>query len=341
MAMVYSRPTATTEHAMYRSVWERLLGASDILLVSPKRPDGDSVGSICGLRAALRAVGKDATLYCPDPIPPLFSILPHVHEILVGPEALRGRMFDAIVVVDAGDLDFAGIRAQLPTWKRRGGALIVIDHHITNAAYGDVNCIVTNASSTTEAIARMLTANRVPITEPIATALLFGLVTDTDGFTNPATSPSAVSTAATLMSAGARITPILRAVYQSKPVGALMLWGRALERLRVHPRWGIATTVLLPDDFTECAADMGRSPDSVDSASDGLSNFLQAVLPVRAILVLKDDGTGIVRGSLRTQRSDVDLGRLAEHFGGGGHRKAAGFGVPGRIVQEGDRWCVV
>ncbi|MDP3774662.1 MAG: DHH family phosphoesterase, partial [Gemmatimonadales bacterium] len=244
---------------MYRSVWERLLGASDILLVSPKRPDGDSVGSICGLRAALRTVGKEATLYCPDPIPPTFDILPYVHEVRGKSEEGRVKRYDVIVVVDAGDIHFAGIAEELPMWKAGGGQLIVIDHHVTNTRYGDVNCIVTNAASTTEAIARMLTANRVAITEPIATALLFGLVTDTDGFTNPATSPSAVATAATLLSAGARMTPILRAVYQSKPVGALMLWGKALERLRVHPRWEIATTVLLPNDFTECAASMGQS----------------------------------------------------------------------------------
>ncbi|MDO8621752.1 MAG: bifunctional oligoribonuclease/PAP phosphatase NrnA [bacterium] len=330
-----------TEQAMYRSVWERLLAAESILLVSPKRPDGDSVGSICGLRAALRTVGKNATLYCPDPIPPTFDILPYVYEIEQNYESrIKNHGFDAIVVVDAGDITFAGIAEELPMWKSGGGQLIVIDHHVTNTRYGDVNCIVTNAASTTEAIARMLIANHVFITEPIATALLFGLVTDTDGFTNPATSPSAVATAATLLSAGARMTPILRAVYQSKPVGALMLWGKALERLRVHPRWEIATTVLLPNDFTECAASMGQSAASVDGAGDGLSNFLQAVLPVRAILVLKDDGTGIVRGSLRTQRNDVDLSRLARQFGGGGHRKAAGFGVPGRIVSDGDRWRV-
>jgi phosphoesterase RecJ-like protein len=167
----------------------------------------------------------------------------------------------------------------------------------------------------------------------VATCLLVGLVTDTDGFTNPATSPTALSVAASCTAAGARIGPILRAVYQQKPVAALQLWGKAFERLRIHPTWDIATTVLVPEDFRECGDAVERS--------EGLSNFLQAVLPVRAILVLKDSGDGIIRGSLRTQRSDVDLGRLAEAFGGGGHKKAAGFGIPGKLVQEGEGWKVV
>lgn len=236
-------------------------------------------------------------------------------------------------MVDAGDVEFAGVADELPKWKAGGGQLIVIDHHVTNTAYGDVNCVVTDAASTTEAITRMLQANRVPITAAAATCLLFGLVTDTDGFTNPATSASAIATAAALMGAGARIVPILRAVYRSKPIDALKFWGHAFERLRIHPAWDIATTVLLPADFAECADDAERA--------EGLSNFLQAVLPCRAILVLKDSGNGTVRGSLRTQRDDTDLGRLAEQFGGGGHRKAAGFGIPGRIVADGDRWKVV
>lgn len=329
-----TRASHVSDRVQYRSIWERLLRANDILLVSPKRPDGDSLGSICGLRAALRTVGKEAVLYCPDPAPPTFvGVLPYLHELRGQGSGTRNQTFDAIVIVDAGDLDFAGVREQIPAWKRAGGALIVIDHHVTNTAFGDVNCIVTDAASTTEAIHRLLTENRVPLTTDVATCLMVGLVTDTDGFTNPATSPTALASAASCMATGARIAPVLRAVYQQKPIAALKLWGKAFERLRVHPAWDIATTVLIPEDFQECGEAAERS--------EGLSNFLQAVLPVRAILVLKDSGDGMIRGSLRTQRSDVDLGRLAEAFGGGGHRKAAGFGIPGRIVQEGERWKVV
>ncbi|MBI4142813.1 DHH family phosphoesterase [Candidatus Uhrbacteria bacterium] len=321
-----------TERAMYRSVWERLVAARDILLVSPKRPDGDSLGSICGLSAALRQRAQSATLYCPDPVPPTFATMPGIHDLRVGPQAIAGRTFDVIVICDAGDLAYTGVAANLPTWRTPGSTVIVLDHHVTNTAYGDVNCVVPTASSTTEVITRMLVANEVPILPTTATCLLFGLVTDTDGFTNPATTPAALAAAARLTSAGARIGPILRHVYRNKPVDALILWGRALERLTVD-HWGIATTVLIPEDFTACRDGVERS--------EGLSNFLQAVIPARAILVLKDDGSGTVRGSFRTQRDDVDVGRLAALLGGGGHRKASGFGIPGRIERNGDDWQVV
>lgn len=327
-----SVPAPASERAMLRSVWERLVVARDVLLVSPKRPDGDSVGSVCGLRAALTSIGGVAVMYCPDPIPPTFGTIPYVREFVTGTHALRGRAFDAIVVVDCGDLDYAGIREDLPSWTANGGKLIVIDHHVTNTAYGDVNCVIPNAASTTEVIWRMLEVNGVRVTPETASSLLFGLITDTDGFTNPATTPSAVATAAALTAAGARLAPIIRAVYCAKPVAALQLWGRALERLRIHPRWNVATTVLLPEDFAECADGVERS--------EGLSNFLQATFPARAILVLKDEGKGTVRGSFRTKRDDVDVGALAERFGGGGHRKASGFGIPGKIVSTVEGWKV-
>lgn len=321
------------ERAQYHRVWQRLTEARDILLVSPQRPDGDSVGSILALRAALATVGKDATAFCPDPIPPTLSGIPGSHAVTIGVAALRGRTFDVIVVCDAGDLAYTGVADELPTWKRSNGALIAIDHHATNTGYGDLPCIVPTAASTTEVLFRVLAENSIPLTAEIATCLLFGLVTDTDGFTNPATSASALATAAALTAAGARIGPILRDVYRTKPIDALRLWGKAFERLRMHPRYGVAATVLLPEDFQACADGAERS--------EGLSNFLQAVVPARAILVLKDDGSGTVRGSLRTQRNDVDVGALAERLGGGGHRKASGFGIAGKIVRDGERWTVV
>lgn len=324
---------STQNHSLYRSIWERLVDARAVLLISPKRPDGDSLGSICGLREALASVGKSATIFCPDPAPPTLAAMPRIHELVGGGDALRGRMFDVIVICDSGDLEYSGVADMLDRWRASASTLVVIDHHATNTAYGDVNCVVTDAASTTEVITRLLTANGVLVPPAAATCLLYGLVTDTDGFTNPATSPSAVATAAQLMAAGARIGPILRAVYRMKPIDALKLWGRALERLTIHPVWDIATTILLPEDFTDCKDGIERS--------EGLSNFLQTVIPAHAILVLKDDGTGTVRGSLRTQRNDVDVGRLAEALGGGGHRKAAGFGMPGKIVRSGDRWCLI
>ena len=269
-----ARVAPIAEQIVYRSILERMIGARDILLVSPKRPDGDSIGSICGLYGALRSVGKSATLYCPDPIPQTFDHIPYVYEVRSQKLEVRSQKFDAIVVVDAGDLAFAGIADELPIWKAGGGQLIVIDHHATNTRYGDINCVATDAASTTEIIYRMLVANRVPLTVETATCLLYGLVTDTDGFTNPATSPAATATASQLMAAGARIAPILQQVYRSKPIAALRLWGRAFERLRVHPRWGIATTVLIPEDFRECADGIERAealelpPSSAPSARD-------------------------------------------------------------------------
>lgn len=329
---------AMPEHAHLRSVWERLIAARRVLLVSPQHPDGDSVGSICGLGLALAdargdALGAGVVLTCPDPIPQQYDSIPGVHAILKKADAERHGPYDVVVVVDASDATFAGIAEDAPRWRECGATLVVIDHHATNTMYGDVN-LVLRASSTTQIIAQMLDAVGVRLTPQVATALYFGLVTDTDSFTNPGTTPAAVAIAASLVAAGARPGPVLRSVYQRKPLASLQLWGRALARLRLHPRYGVAMCVLLPEDFARCDED-------VIEQADGLSNFLQTVLPVRAICVLKDRGDGMVRGSLRTTRDGVNVSALARRLGGGGHTKAAGFGIPGKIVLRGTTWRVV
>lgn len=327
-----SRTLTSIPAVLYRSVWERLIHARRVLLISPAKPDGDSLGSLCGLALALRSAGCDPVLYCPDPIPSQFDIIPRVHDICVGASSMAHgpSLFDVMVICDASDLPYTGVADDLPRWKAPHGSLIVIDHHATNTMYGDVN-LVLPASSTTQIIAAMLETNRVPLTPQIATALYIGLITDTDSLTNPATSAAASATAARLVAAGARPGTVLRAVYQNKPIGVLQLWGKAFSRLRVHPRYDVVTTVLLPEDF------VGLSEDAAERG-DGLSNFLQNILPVRAICVLKDRGDGIVRGSLRTTRDGVELGALARALGGGGHKKASGFGVPGHLVPHGDYW---
>lgn len=333
LAGMSSSAISISERTQYRAIWDQIRAARDVLLVSPKRPDGDSIGAIVGIREALRAIGRDATAFCMDPIPPAYAGIPGVRDIVVGADRLRGRTFDIIVVCDAGDLEYTGIAPFLPAWRRPGSVFVVLDHHATSTAFGDVNCVVTDAASTTEVVWRMLTVNSVPVNPAAATALLLGLVYDTDGFRNPATTASSLHTASALTAAGGRLATVLTAVYRSKPTDAFRLWGRALERLHLDPATDIVTTVVIPDDFREFPEGTG--------AVGGLSNFLQAAIPARAILVLKDDGTGMVRGSLRTHREDVDAGTLAAALGGGGHRKAAGFGVPGRIVHRGDGWSVV
>jgi phosphoesterase RecJ-like protein len=79
---------------------------------------------------------------------------------------------------------------------------------------------------------------------------------------------------------------------------------------------------------------------ATDEMLEGVANFLNSLEGYRAVLVLKEKSDGTVKGSLRTTRDDVDVAAIAKLFGGGGHRKAAGFTMPGRLVETEQGWRV-
>ncbi len=106
----------------------------------------------------------------------------------------------------------------------------------------------------------------------------------------------------------------------------------ALSRLERLERYNIAYTVITQEDFAATASD--------EEAMEGLAEFISSLPDVAAILVLRDDGRGFVRGNWRTIRDDIDVGALAKTLGGGGHRKAAGFALPGRLIRCEGGWQV-
>ena len=110
----------------------------------------------------------------------------------------------------------------------------------------------------------------------------------------------------------------------------LKLWGRALDRLTRHAN-GVVSTVITQADLVECAA--------TEEDTEGISNFLNALQDAKVIMVLKEQD-GQVKGSLRTTEADVDVAAMAKQFGGGGHKKAAGFSVPGHLVQTSHGWRI-
>ena len=118
---------------------------------------------------------------------------------------------------------------------------------------------------------------------------------------------------------------------RNKPIEALKLWGKALERLRWDPSTRQATTALTLQDLKDHPID--------DEHLEGLSNVLNRVLKAEVVLVLKEMPGGKVKGSYRSA-SDVDVSELAKAYGGGGHKKAAGFTVAGKLVEGEKAWSV-
>lgn len=318
----------------FEQAWHALNAAKNPLLIAHKKPDGDTTGSITAMMNYFQSVGKSCVAFCKDLPTQQFSFLPLVERITDSEQkVLAGQPYDLVIVFDAGDLVYSGSDQLIAKLSSRP-MLINIDHHHTNTLYGDLNVVVPNAASTTEVVAHLFESTNTPIDKRVATCLLTGLVTDTGTFSNPATSVSALATASELLRDGAKLSTIIRHVVANRTVEGLKLWGAALERLHTVEPWNIAVTVVTLKDQEEHRVD--------DDASEGIANFLNSLSGVKGSMVLKELPGGKIKGSFRTSRDDVDMARIAQALGGGGHKKAAGFMIDGRLEQRPDgTWRVV
>lgn len=319
-----------TNDAMARMMHERLAAARRPVLVAHRKPDGDTLGAMMAVYNWLRDQGREAYAFCVDAPASAYAYFPRVRELQTSPETFKDPEIDLVAVFDAGDLQYAGIDAFVNAMPKRP-TVLNFDHHVTNTRFGDLNLVLTTASSTAEVVHGFFTANGLEISRPLATCLMTGLLTDTSNFSNPATTVHSLEVASDLLLKGAPLQEITRRLMRNKPVDALKLWGLALERLRWDPEKSLASTALYQKDFVEHPVD--------DEHVEGLSNFLNHLLDAEVVLVLKETPDGKVKGSYRSA-NDVDVAELAKRHGGGGHKKAAGFTVTGKIVEAEHGWAV-
>lgn len=301
--------------------------ASHSILVSHRNPDGDTLGSALAMRHYIESLGKQATNYCVNEAPAYLHFLPQAHTVGPHESVWSDPSVDLVIVLDTSDASHAGVAQYInPAGSVRPWPVVVIDHHFTNEAYGDVNLIQDKASSTCELVYAVLQSANA-ITQPIATCLLTGLVTDTGSFSNLATTASSIHAASDLLRYGADMQRIARHTLHYRPFTTLKLWGRALERLHEDPKTGMIVTFITLQDIDECKAD--------DEAVSGISNFLNSLQQAaeKAVLVLTQTAPGAIKGSLRTTSPLIDVSEFAKIHGGGGHKKAAGFTIKGTLRE--------
>ncbi|OGL83650.1 hypothetical protein A3J36_00260 [Candidatus Uhrbacteria bacterium RIFCSPLOWO2_02_FULL_54_37] len=317
-----------------RRVLSAIAAAERFLIVTHQKPDGDAVGSATALAGFLEKLHKHARIFCLHAPQERFHYLPHLRLFTADPNIFHDPWHESVIVLDSSDLAYAGVADIVGALKTPLPPLMNIDHHASNTHFGEYRLIDASAPSTTSILYRLFSLeHRHLIDRPIATSLLTGLLTDTSHFSNPATSEHALTVGAELLKHGAQFRQITAAAWQHNEVATLHIWGKALARLQYHPRYRIAVTVLTREDFREARVE--------GDPTEGIANFLVNLKEADVILLLKEQADGTIRGSLRTVKDDLDVSRLARVFGGGGHKKAAGFGIQGRLVQTERGWEII
>lgn len=313
----------------YGQVRELLEKSERILIVSHRKPDADTLGCALALKFWLaRSIGKEITLACVDKPSPVFSFLPGVNEFV---SEFDLKNFDLVVIVDAGASYMTDFHLKYDNFFTSGLPIVNIDHHASNDKFGTVNVVDSAAASATVILYRMFRHWEVQIDEIMATLLLAGIYNDTGGFMHSNTDGEVYEIAADLMEKGAQVAPISKSMFRNKSVSALKLWGKVLEKVCITSD-NVVVSVVKDDDYDVSGAD----PEQLS----GIIDYLTMVPNTKFAVLINEDRRGRVKGSFRTQKNDVDLSKIAATFGGGGHAKASGFMLPGKLKEE-TRYSIV
>jgi phosphoesterase RecJ-like protein len=284
------------------------------VLTTHVRPDGDGLGSMLALGEALEQQGKGVQLIVASLVPARYAFLDRDRRIeRFPPPGETWRSADAIVVLDTGtwnQLDDFG-----PFLRASSAAKVVIDHHLTQDDLGALRFVDTTAEATGRLAFEAIAALGSPLSESVANALFVAVAMDTGWFRHSNTTPETLTLAAELMRAGARPTALHEQLFEQNTLGRLKLNGLVLDRLQVTDGGQIAYSEIHRGDY---AATGAEPPDSED-----LVNYTRSLAGVEVGMLFMEQQRGGVKVSFRS-RSRVDVARVAERFGGGGHRLASG-----------------
>lgn len=295
--------------------------ATRFALLTHVRPDGDALGSQLALASALERLGKTVRVLVASPVPDRYHFLDpdkRIERFTAESDAIRTA--DAIIVVDTGTWNQLGDCG--PAMRERAVPKAVIDHHQTQDDLGAVRYVDTASESCCRLVAEAIDALGVPIDEPTARYLFSGLSMDTGWFRHSNTSERSFELAARLTKAGASPEAIYEHLFEGSPLPRLRLLGRALERMQVVHGGRTALTEVRMSDYAE----LGAHPQDTED----LVQYTRSVAGVEVGLILIEQPRGGIKVSFRS-RERVDVAKLAERFGGGGHMRAAGASLPGTI----------
>lgn len=291
-----------------------LHAAGRIQILTHVSPDGDAIGSLLGLSWALRAAGKATVPICVDGCPETFRFLSGWKEIV----RKADPACDLTIFVDCADQSRAG----KPGEGLNRQPDLNFDHHVTNPGFARVNFVDDGMTATGELIASLLPNLGLPLTPVVAECLLCGLVSDTLGFRTANTGAQALTAAQGLMAAGADLPRIYDLALNRRSLAAVRLWGQALARAAVAD--GIAWTAI-PLAMKQGVGYTGKGDADVITV-------LGTIDEASIFIVMTETGDGGVKISWRA-RPGIDVSRIAQAFGGGGHVSAAGATVPGGLAE--------
>jgi phosphoesterase RecJ-like protein len=317
--------------AEFRTLLYIIRKSPSFLLFAHTRPDADTVGATLALAAFLKEEGREVAIACFDPFPPnLNALFSDTNETFLHPDQLNLDHYETVIACDSADRGFDRIASRL----NKKQTTVILDHHPDIAVSSDLLILDAGASSTCEILHDFFEKSGIAITKQMATALLAGIIFDTGNFQHICTTPRVMEVASDLAKKGAPLGKIVDAIFTNKSIPALRLWGKAFERSVFNEKNGMLLTVITAKDVEECKA-------SIEDIYN-VTSILSTVPEAKFAMVISERDHETVRASLRSmEHHNIDVSAIAHQFGGGGHRLASGFEIPGELTKTETGWVVI
>jgi bifunctional oligoribonuclease and PAP phosphatase NrnA len=321
-----------TNEASITALLDLLQTHKSFVITSHVRPDGDAIGSTLGFMHLLEAMGKRASVVFCDAIPDIYRSLPGVERIS---RQIPDIAFDAAIILECDSLDRSNFCLE-EFEALRSVVTINIDHHTSGRIFADFNWIDPDAPAVGSMIYDLALASGTLISPAMATCLYVALLTDTGSFVYSAVTASTFGMAEHLVECGANPHDIAQAVLFSNPPAKVRLLGAALSNLHIE---SLCSSFKDASNHSPQVAWCAVSLNDMETAGadiedcEGVVSYLIGIAGVEAAVFLREvpSRTGY-RLSIRSKGA-LDIARVAEHFGGGGHRNASGCSIDGTLAE--------
>ncbi|MEW6623236.1 MAG: bifunctional oligoribonuclease/PAP phosphatase NrnA [Bacillota bacterium] len=294
---------------------EAILKSQRLIVTTHVHPDGDAIGSSTALYLALKELGKSVLLVLDDSVPESFYFLKGSRDFIL-PEDTQFGEDVTLILLDCADVRRAG--EKIYKVISQCGTIINIDHHEGNNNYGTINCIDIEAAATGEIVYKLLKLFTNNINDDIANALYTALTTDTGSFMYDNTTEKSFLLARELVLLGASISKIRTNIWESKSEDSLRLMADILATLTVTYNSKVSYIVATKEILTKYNVH--------SSELEGIINYPKSIIGVAVAIFFKEISDKEVRVSFRA-KDEVDVRTIANRFGGGGHKKAAGCSI--------------
>lgn len=285
------------------------------------RPDGDTLGAAMGLKWLLESAGAQCRVVCESAVPEKFLFLEGLDGVLLAPEGSE----EAYIAIDCSDTHRMGALGE--TFERAKKPKFNIDHHISNARFGDF-VYVEDCAATCEIICGLSQYFETPLSPLAANYLLMGLSSDTGNFAHKNVTEKTFLAAAKLVSCGADINRIQYNMFKRQSAARALLFGRTMSGIRYFLDGKFAVISVLREQLQDCGA--------TSDMTEGFIDFPLSVDGVEVAACLLETADERFKISLRSKGA-ADVNAVAAAYGGGGHILASGCMIGGSLEEVIDK----